>query len=178
MMLRHNMIQNQLKKIKLLLLDVDGVLTDGSIAYDDNGIELKTFNVRDGLGIRLLMSSGIIIGIITGRSSEALRHRCRNLGISHLFDGVRDKAALLEEIVSNTGISAEEIAFMGDDLQDLALMRKVGVSIAVADSCAEITEAADWVTHAKGGRGAVREVSEAILKSQKRWQELIDRLFT
>ncbi len=171
------MIQNHLKNIKLLLLDVDGVLTDGSIIYNDTGVELKIFNVRDGLGIRLLMASGIKIGIITSRSSKALQHRCENLKISYLFDGVEDKAALLEEIVNKTGISHEKTAFMGDDLQDLALMRKVGISIAVADACPEVRGVANLITNAKGGRGAVREVCEAILKSQGRWQGIIDGFF-
>ena len=103
-----------LKKIKLVLFDVDGVLTDGSVIYSDNGAETKVFHVKDGLGIRLLMKAGIEVGIVTGRASEALRHRCRNLGIRHVYDDVRDKASALEQILKKIRVSAPEIAFVGD----------------------------------------------------------------
>jgi 3-deoxy-D-manno-octulosonate 8-phosphate phosphatase (KDO 8-P phosphatase) len=124
------------------------------------------------------MLSGIKIGIVTSRSSSALRYRCKNLEIPYLFDGVEDKAAFLDEIVEKSGIPSEKIAFMGDDLQDIALMRKVGVSIAVSDACPEAIEIADLITEAKGGQGAVREASEAILKSQGKWQGIIDRFLS
>ncbi len=169
-------IINKLKKIKLLLLDVDGVLTDGSIIYNDNGIETKVFNVRDGLGIRLLMESGIEIYIITGRSSDVLKHRCKNLGITHIFDNVRDKKKVLNSILETTGIEVEEIAFMGDDLLDLSIMKKVGLSVAVADAHDIIIKNANVVTSKKGGTGAVREVCEAILKAQGLWEKNLKRL--
>jgi len=165
-------IENKLKKIKLLLLDVDGVLTDGSIIYNDNSEETKVFNVKDGLGIRLLIEAGISIGIITGRSSKALCHRCKNLGITMVFDGVRDKAAVLDIISEQTGIYPEEMAFIGDDLPDLPIMRNVELSIAVADSHKVVLERACMVTSAKGGAGAVREVCEAILKTQGLWDKI------
>jgi len=166
---------NKLKRIKLLLLDVDGVLTDGSIIYNDNGTETKIFNVKDGLGIRLLMEAGIKVGIVTGRSSKTLYHRCKNLGISLIFDGVHEKTSVLELISEQTGLHAEEIAFVGDDLLDLPLLKSVGFSIAVADAHETVIENADMVTSKKGGDGAVREVCEAILKAQGLWNNIIKR---
>ncbi len=165
---------NKLKRIKLLLLDVDGVLTDGSIIYNDNGAETKIFNVKDGLGIRLLMEAGIKVGIVTGRSSKALYHRCKNLGISLIFDGFHEKTSVLELILEKTGLQAEEIAFVGDDLLDLPLLRRVGLSIAVADAHETIIENVDMTTSAKGGAGAVREVCEAILKAQGFWKKILE----
>ncbi len=168
-------LNNKLKRIKLLLLDVDGVLTDGDIIYNDNGEETKVFNVKDGLGIRLLMKVGIKVCIITGRRSNALYHRCKNLGIAHIFDGVGDKAAILDLILEQTNISAEKIAFMGDDLPDLPLMKKVGLSIAVADAHEIVLENADMVISANGGSGAAREACEAILKAQGHWERILER---
>ena len=170
------MIVNKLKKIKLLLLDVDGVLTDGSITYNDRGEETKQFNVKDGFGIKVLMSVGIQLGIVTGRRSKALTHRCNDLGISLVFDGISDKASVLDEIQQRTGISADNTAFVGDDIPDLALMRRIGVSIAVADAHEDVRAYADWVTSAPGGAGAVREVCEAILKSQGTWDNIVEHL--
>ena len=166
---------NKLKHIKLLILDVDGVLTDGGIIYNDNGVETKIFNVKDGLGIRLLIKAGITLCIATGRRSNALYIRCKNLGIEHIFDGLGDKAAMLDPILDRTGVSAEQVAFMGDDLPDLALMKKVGLSIAVADAHKTVLKNADMVTLAKGGNGAVREVCEAILKAQGLWENILER---
>jgi len=161
-----------LKKVRLLLLDVDGVLTDGTITYNEDGSETKHFHVRDGLGIRLLMDAGIGVAIVTGRSSRALHHRCRNLGIEEIYDGVGDKGALISQIEARTGISREEMAFVGDDLPDLPLMRRVGISVAVADGHPAVREAADMTTAVPGGKGAVREVCEVILKAQGRWEKM------
>jgi 3-deoxy-D-manno-octulosonate 8-phosphate phosphatase (KDO 8-P phosphatase) len=160
------MSTSDLKKIKLLLLDVDGVLTRGDIVYDDNGVQSKTFNSKDGVGIRLLMDAGIPVGLVTGRKSAALEHRCNNLGINLLYDGVHDKAALLGEISTRTGFAPSEIAFVGDDLPDLPIMNLVGVAVAVADAVPTVCRMADIVTTAKGGRGAVREICEAILDAK------------
>ena len=154
---------------------MDGVLTDGGIIYNDHGIETKIFNVKDGLGIRLLMEAGIKVGIITGRRSGALTHRCNNLNISLVFDGIKDKAAVLNSVLDMTGISAKEIAFVGDDLPDLSLMKIIGVSIAVADAHETVRERADMITSATGGAGAVREVCELILKAKGRWEEILER---
>jgi 3-deoxy-D-manno-octulosonate 8-phosphate phosphatase (KDO 8-P phosphatase) len=169
------MLLNKLKHIKLVILDVDGVLTDGGIIYNDNGVETKIFNVKDGLGIRLLMKAGIKLCIATGRRSNALYNRCKNLGIEHIFDDLGDKAATLDLILDRTGVSAEQVAFMGDDLPDLALMKKVGLSIAVADAHKTVLKNADMVTSAKGGNGAVREACEAILKAQGLWENILER---
>jgi 3-deoxy-D-manno-octulosonate 8-phosphate phosphatase (KDO 8-P phosphatase) len=172
------MPQTLLKQISLLLLDVDGVLTTGQVIYNDAGQETKVFDARDGLGLRLLMEAGIPVGIITGRRSMALVHRCNNLGITLLKDGVRDKAAALAAILEETGLSAPQTAFVGDDLPDLPVMRRVGVPIAVGDAHELVKQAAAWTTRAGGGCGAVREISEGILKARGEWDLLIKRLFT
>ena len=169
------MALNKLKSIKILLLDVDGVLTDGSIIYDDEGMQIKAFNVKDGLGIRLLIDAGIKVGIVTGRTSQTVHHRCKDLGISLIFDGVRDKAEVLDIVLEKTNIQAQEVAFIGDDLLDLPLLKRVGLSIAVADADETVRQNVDMVTFANGGEGAVREVCEAILKARGIWQEIIQR---
>jgi len=167
-------MQEKLRKIKALFLDVDGVLTDGSIIYSDHGSETKVFNVRDGLGIRWLIKSGFIVGIVTGRKSDALVHRCENLGIDLIFDGIKDKASALRMILDQTGMKSEEIAYMGDDIVDIPLMNRVGVSIAVADAHEVVIKTADMVTAARGGAGAVREVCEHILKAHHQWEAIIE----
>ena len=169
------MTLDKLKRIKLLLLDVDGVLTDGKIVYDDTGAEIKAFNAKDGLGIKMFMGAGIEVGIVTGRASRALLHRCDNLGISLIFDQVRDKTGVLEVISKEKGVGAEHIAFVGDDLVDIPLMKRVGLSVAVADAHETVLEHADMVTSAQGGAGAVREVCEAILKAQGLWEKVLER---
>ena len=171
------MIETQLQKIDLVLLDVDGVLTTGQVIYDDTGRETKVFNVRDGLGIRLLMEAGIAVGIVTGRRSQALIHRCNNLGIRLVKDGVTDKAAALRQILDEVGASAEQTAFVGDDLPDLPILRRVGVPIAVGDAHERVKQVAVWTTRAHGGCGAVREISERIIKSRGDWDALIQRMF-
>jgi 3-deoxy-D-manno-octulosonate 8-phosphate phosphatase (KDO 8-P phosphatase) len=169
------MSESKLAHIKLLLLDVDGVLTDGSIYYDDKGEEIKAFNSKDGLGLRLLMKAGIQVGIITGRKSKALQHRCKNLGIDLLFENIQDKASVLNQITTRSGIGLQEIAFVGDDLLDLSLFGKVRVAVAVADAHPCVLEKADIVTEAKGGAGAVREVCDAILREKGLWDEIVAR---
>lgn len=168
------MIESKLKKIKLLLLDVDGVLTDGKIIYNDDGSETKIFNVKDGMGLRLLMDAGIQTGIVTGRSSNALKHRCKNLGIHHLFDGIPDKKRILDKIIKDTEILPEEMAFMGDDLPDIPLLKLVGLPIAVANAHEMVKKNASIVTDKSGGDGAVREICEAILKAKGYWGKIID----
>ena len=170
------MDRDRLKNIKLLLLDVDGVLTDGGIIYTDSGEQVKIFNSRDGLGIRLLQDAGIQVGIVTGRASQVLRHRCENLGIDLLFEGIADKASVLQEIREETRIEPSEMAFIGDDLVDLPLFVRVGVSIAVSDGHAVVRQKADWVTEAGGGSGAVREVCDEILKSKGLFDRIVERL--
>jgi 3-deoxy-D-manno-octulosonate 8-phosphate phosphatase (KDO 8-P phosphatase) len=168
---------DRFKTTKMLLLDVDGVLTAGEIIYSDHGEQLKIFNVKDGLGIRMLKAAGLQVGIITGRTGQALRHRCENLGIDLVFDGIRDKTKVMREIVNQTGIAAECIAYIGDDLPDLAIMKQVGAAIAVGDAHEMIKQAAHMTTQARGGRGAVREACEALLKAQGTYDVLIRELF-
>ncbi len=165
---------NVLAGIDLLLLDVDGVLTDGTITYSDSGEQVKSFNAADGLGLRLLMQAGIQVGIITGRKSKALGYRCTNLGITLLFEGIRDKAKVLDQISASTGISITKMAYAGDDLIDLPVMKRVGVSISVANACKEVKDRSDWVTSRSGGHGAVREICEGILKAKILWQPILD----
>ncbi|MCF8053328.1 MAG: HAD hydrolase family protein [Desulfobacterales bacterium] len=165
-----------LSRVRLLLLDVDGVLTDGRIIYNDRGEETKVFHVRDGLGLRLLIQAGIEVGIVTGRSSRALFHRCRNLGITRVHDGVKDKVAALKSILAEAGLEKGQAAFVADDLPDLGIMGRVGLAVAVADAAPIVRERADWVTTAPGGGGAVREVAEAILAAQGIWEQVLKRL--
>jgi 3-deoxy-D-manno-octulosonate 8-phosphate phosphatase (KDO 8-P phosphatase) len=167
-------LSERLKHIKLLLLDVDGVMTDGGIIYGADGSEIKIFNVKDGFGLNLVIKAGITVGIVTGRKSKALYHRCKDLGIQLIFDGVRDKAELLPKIVDQMGIAPDHIAFMGDDIPDLALMRQVGLSITVADAPKIVRETSDWTTSTAGGQGAVREVCEALLEAKGIWEKLMD----
>ena len=169
------MDKEKLANIKLLLLDVDGVLTDGKITYTDIGEEIKSFNSKDGLGIRLLIESGIKVGIITGRKSGALTHRCENLGIDLLFDGVIDKVKAFNKILYKTKISASETAFAGDDLPDLPVMKRAGLSIAPADAPPYIQEHADIITRQKGGEGAIREICDEILKAKNKWDMIINK---
>ncbi len=170
-----NDLSAALSRVRFLLLDVDGVLTDGRIIYNDRGGETKVFHVRDGLGIRLLIKAGIEVGIVTGRSSRALVHRCRNLGIARVHDGVKDKAAALESILAETGLEARQAAFVADDLPDLPIVGRVGLAVAVADADPIVRRRAGWVTKAPGGGGAVREVAEAILKAQGVWEQVLER---
>ena len=160
----------------MLLLDVDGVLTDGRIILDDRGVETKQFHVRDGQGISLLMRAGIEVGLITARSSPIVRQRAKELGISLVRQGVRDKLAAYHEIKNSRGLSDRQVAYVGDDVLDLGILRTAGLAVAVADGALEARSAADWVTAAAGGAGAVREVAELLLKSQKKWSGLIAKL--
>lgn len=162
------------KNIKVLLLDVDGVMTNGEIIYSDAGTETKAFNVKDGLGIKLLMNAGVTVGIITGRRSGALLHRCADLGIDLIYDGIQNKGAIIDAVVSRTGAKAHEMAFVGDDLPDIPLLKKIGLAIAVADAHDAVKKVAHRVTVNKGGQGAVREVCESILAAKGRLEDCIE----
>jgi 3-deoxy-D-manno-octulosonate 8-phosphate phosphatase (KDO 8-P phosphatase) len=170
-----NAITRHILPVSLLLLDVDGVLTQGDIIYTDRADEIKTFSVKDGLGIRLMMDAGLQVGIVTGRSSGALKARCKNLGISMIFEGIGDKEKALGAILRDTGLDASEIAFAGDDLPDIRIMKKTGFPIAVANACPEVKQAALYTTSAYGGAGAVREICELILKTKGLWPKVIQR---
>ncbi|PIE71641.1 MAG: phenylphosphate carboxylase subunit delta [Deltaproteobacteria bacterium] len=161
--------------IRLLLLDVDGVLTDGSLLFSEAGETIKRFHVRDGLGIRMLQEAGIAVGVITGRKSAAVAARCQDLGITRVYQGVKDKAALIPELENATGVPATDMAFLGDDLIDMAIMKQVGFSAAVADAHPRVRRTANWVTRLPGGHGAVRELAEALLKAGGKWEKICRR---
>ena len=154
------------QKIKLLLLDVDGVLTDGRLYYGNNGEELKAFDIQDGLGIKLLQKGGVQVGIITGRVSTLLQRRADELGISPVVQGREDKLTALGELLGDMDIQMEQIAFMGDDLPDLAVINRVGLGMTVANGYATVATSALWQTRRCGGNGAVREAAEMILSAQ------------
>lgn len=164
------------KSIVLLLLDVDGVLTDGRIIIDDRGVETKHFHVRDGQGIALLLQGGIEVGFLTARSSSSVRRRAKELGVPLLLQGVRDKLAAYNAIKRERRLRDEQIAFMGDDLGDVPVLREVGMSICVADGWEGARAAAGYVTRARGGDGAVREVAEMLLKIQGKWARLVGEI--
>jgi len=159
-------VMESAKKIKLLLLDVDGVLTDGRLYYGNSGEEMKAFNIQDGLGIKLLQQGNVQVGIITGRVSALLQRRADELGISPVVQGREDKLTALNELLQTMDISLDEIAFMGDDLPDLAVIRRVGLGITPANGSATLAQQAHWQTTRRGGDGAVREVAEMILGAQ------------
>ena len=163
--------------IKLLLLDVDGVMTDGRITYDNNGGELKSFDVKDGHGLKLLQRAGIEIGIITGRQSAVVARRAAELGIELVYQGAKDKLVPFHEILEKLRISPEEVAYVGDDVVDLPVMRRVGFAVTVADAVEDVKPFADLVTTRDGGRGAVREVCDFLLKKSGRWAAVANRYF-
>jgi 3-deoxy-D-manno-octulosonate 8-phosphate phosphatase (KDO 8-P phosphatase) len=164
-----------LEKVCLLLLDVDGVLTDGRITYDDQGRETKSFDVKDGHGIKLLMRAGIKVGIITGRRSPIVEHRAQELGISIVYQGALDKRVPYEAILAEQGLTDEQVAYVGDDLIDLPILHRVGFSAAVADAVDEVKAAVHYVARRRGGRGAVREICDHILKVSGRWPAVTAR---
>jgi len=160
-------------KIELLLLDVDGVLTDGGIVYGDDGTEIKRFHVRDGSGLKLWHLAGKRSAIISGRSSLAVERRAAELGISPVFQGRSEKLPAFESLLTETGLRPDQVCGIGDDLPDLPVLRRCGLAIAVADACAELRAAANYVTSVPGGRGAVRDAIEWLLKLQGLWPGLI-----
>lgn len=161
-------------KIKLLLLDVDGVLTDNKLFYGDNGVEYKSFHTRDGHGMVMLQKSGIEIGIITGRQSELVKRRMQDLKVAHLYQGVPDKLPTFLALMEKLGIELEEVAYMGDDILDLPILTRVGLSATVANADPEVLKRVDFISQNRGGEGAVRELCELILKSQDLWQQHMD----
>lgn len=170
-------VRNKARRIKLLLLDVDGVLTDGAIMIDNRGQEIKTFDVRDGHGIKLLQRGGIRVGIISGRSSTAVKHRAKDLAIDLVFQGADDKLVAYEKIKRATRLQDRDIAYIGDDLVDLPLLRHVGMAITVNDCRTDLKRLTDYVTAARGGKGAVREVAELLLKAQRKWRRVTHKYY-
>lgn len=170
-------IRNKAKKIKLLLLDVDGVLTDGGIVIDHRGGDIKRFHVRDGHGIRLLLGAGIQVGLITGRYSKAVTLRARELGIRMVHQKVHDKVAVYRKIKRQTGLKDEEIAYVGDDIVDLPLLRQVGLAMTVRDCSGDLERIVDYAASEEGGRGAVREIAELLLRAQGKWAKIIQECY-
>lgn len=159
--------------IKLAVFDVDGVLTNGQLILGESGNEYKAFHVRDGHGLVMLLESGCHIAVITARSSAIVAERMASLGIKYVYQGEKDKGARLMALIDELGIQREQVAYTGDDVIDLPAMTKVGLPIAVADARPEVKEYADWVTEERGGRGAVREVCELIMKAQGKFDTKI-----
>ncbi len=168
-----NLILEKAKKIKLLLLDVDGVLTDGRIIYDSAGRDLKLFDVHDGLGVYLLKKAGIPTILVTAKGSKTIKPRAKDMKVDAVFANISPKSAVLEGILKKYKVGLEEICFIGDDLVDLCMIKRVGLAVAVNNACEEIKKAAAYITVKRGGRGAVREVVEIILKSQGKWEDAV-----
>ncbi|QGU33401.1 3-deoxy-manno-octulosonate-8-phosphatase KdsC [Thermochromatium tepidum] len=166
-------LRERASRIRLVIFDVDGVLTDGSLYLGDDGQEYKAFNARDGHGMVLLQESGVHLAVITGRTSNVVRMRMESLGVSDIFQGYRHKLPAYEQIKQRHGLSDDQIAYVGDDVIDLPVMRRVGLAIAVADADPRVRELAHWRTTAPGGRGAAREVCELILDAQGRLAPLL-----
>lgn len=165
----------RLKPIQLLLMDVDGTLSDGRLHYDNDWVESKSFDVRDGFGIYLLHSCGVKTGIVTGRDSHIVSQRAKELNIEMVFQGHFEKDRILDEIKRNNGLEDQQVAFIGDDLFDLPLLLRVGFAAAPADAHPEVKSRVHFVSQFCGGRGAVREVCELIIRAQGRWGDVLDQ---
>lgn len=167
-----------LKAIELLVLDVDGVLTDGRVFIHSDGGESKGFNILDGHGIRMWQRAGLKVALLSGRASAATTRRAQELEIPHVLQDCKFKLPALEQLLAELGLSIEQAAYVGDDLMDLPIVRRVGLGVAVANAVDELKEQADYVTVRRGGEGAVREVIEYILKGSGRWASLVERYLT
>ncbi len=168
-------VNRRAKRIKLLLMDCDGVLTDGRLWLTADGDEQKSFHARDGQGISLLQRAGLKTGIISGRKSSAVERRAQDLKMSYVRQYAKDKIKALDEILAEAGVTADECAYIGDDVADIPVMQRVALAVAVADAVEETKQAAHYVTKLNGGQGAVRETIEVILKAQGSWHDLMKR---
>jgi YrbI family 3-deoxy-D-manno-octulosonate 8-phosphate phosphatase len=166
-------LEQRIARIQTILCDVDGVLTDGGISFDNQGIEIKTFHVRDGIAIRIWQSMGGRFGLLTARTSHIVKVRAAELGVELVRQGFTDKLAVARQIMTEYQIQPSTVCYVGDDLPDLQLMGNVGLAVSVADGVPEVRAAAHHVTKAAGGQGAIRELIEFILKTQNRWDEII-----
>ncbi len=171
-------IDARAKRVKLLLMDCDGVLTDGRLWLMADGDEQKTFHARDGQGISLFHRAGLKTGIISGRTSSAVERRAQDLKMSYVRQYAKDKIEALDEILAAAGVSTNECAYIGDDVADIPIMHRVALAVAVADAVEETKQAAHYVTELNGGHGAVREVTDLILKAQGKWDEVMRRFLT
>lgn len=160
-------------KIKLVIFDVDGVLTSGSLFYGDDGQEYKAFHSRDGHGMKMLQKSGVEIGIITGRTSEVVKHRVKNLSIKHVYQGQLEKLPAFNSLLDKLKLLPEEVAYVGDDVVDLPIMIRVGLAVTVSDGHALAKKHAHWITEKAGGHGAAREICEFIMQAQGTWDALV-----
>ena len=168
-------VYQRAQNIRLLILDVDGVLTDGRLYFGPAGEALKVFHVRDGHGIKMLQRAGVEVAFLSGRRSEAAWHRARELRVALFYEGLRDKVEVLEQLISSLNLTPLQVAAVGDDLVDLPIMARVGLAVAVADAVPEVKAAAHWVTTNPGGRGAVREVCDLLLKAQGKWEGIVSQ---
>ncbi|MBU1666049.1 MAG: HAD family hydrolase [Gammaproteobacteria bacterium] len=162
-------IEERARAVRMIVFDVDGVLTDGSLYFGDDGQEYKAFNSRDGHGIKMLRASGVETGIITGRTSQVVLFRARNLGIVHLFQGADDKLEAFGKLLASVNLTPEQIAYMGDDVVDLPVLRRCGLAISVPDAPDEVKARSHYVTRAGAGHGAAREACEMIMRAQGTW---------
>jgi 3-deoxy-D-manno-octulosonate 8-phosphate phosphatase (KDO 8-P phosphatase) len=165
--------QEKARSVRCIVFDVDGVLTDGRIQFDGRGEERKSFHVRDGLRIVMARKQGMEVAFVTGRDSKAVRRRAAELSVSRVFQGVKDKAAAVRALLEEMGLGREGIAYLGDDIPDLPAMRVAGLAGAVGDAPPEILEASDWRSRQEGGKGAVGEFIEFILRSQGLWEQAV-----
>ena len=159
-------LRSRALKIKLVAFDVDGVMTDGSMIYDENGLQYKTFNAKDGQGIAMLVKSGIKTAIITAKESGSVKHRFEDLGMTKLYQGVKNKVEILKEITKEFSLDVSEIAYMGDDLPDIGVLREVGLACCPNDAVKEVKDICHFISAKRGGRGAVRELTDLIYKTQ------------
>jgi len=171
-------ILEKARKLKLLILDVDGVLTDGRLFFDAEGNEYKSFHARDGHGIKLLRQTGVEVAVISGRKSTSVALRMKSLGIEHVYQGHENKVAAFNEVIKKVGITHEQAAYVGDDLLDLPIMLRVGLAIAVNDANFAVKHRADWCTTLAGGQGAVREVCDLIMQAQGNFDEVLNAYLT
>lgn len=167
-----------LSRIELILSDVDGVLTDGGLYFDNEGIETKKFHIRDGLGIKLWQRAGCRFGILTARNSQIVRLRSAELGVDLVRQGFENKLPAAQEMIRQLRLTPEQVCYIGDDLTDLPVLRYVGLGVAVADASTDVRQRADLVTTLPGGHGAVRELIEMLLRAKGRWEDLLEKYLT
>ncbi len=170
-------LRKKARNIRFVLLDVDGVLTDGGIVMDDRGKELKRFDVRDGQGIKLLLEAGLEVGFITGRFSKVVIHRARDLGVARVYQRAANKLEIYNKIKREIGLKDEEIAYIGDDIADIPVLRRVGLALTVKNGWAGLKQIVDYVSVEQGGCGAVRDMAELILKAQAKWRATMQRYY-
>ncbi len=171
-------VLNRARKIRLVLFDVDGILTDGRLFFSDNGDEGKSFHARDGLGINLLQQTGVAVGIITARQSSLVAHRANDLNIQHLFQGCKEKFPAYLALCKDLGLASDEVAFVGDDVVDLPIMLDVGLAVTVPQGHKLVKEHAHWTTHNEGGNGAARDVCELLMSSQDTYDKVMQQFLS